>query len=166
MTGIDIVILIAVGIGGILGFIKGFIKQLASFVGLVAGLLTARALYASLADKLCPVLTDSITLAQIIAFILIWIAVPVGFSLIASLLTKALEAVSLGWVNRWLGACLGILKYMLLAGLLINVIEFADNDSRLISQTKKAEAVLYYPMKNFAGIFFPVIKKVAQQYIV
>ena len=36
------------------------------------------------------------------AFILIWIAVPLGFAFVASLLTKALDAVHLGWLNRWL----------------------------------------------------------------
>lgn len=165
MAIVDIIILVFVGIGAVLGFTKGFIKQLASLLGLIAGLLAAKALYASLAEKLCPTLTDSMTVAQILAFIAIWIAVPLVFALVASLLTKAMEAISLGWLNRWLGSGLGALKFLLLASLLIGVIEFIDSDNELVSETKKEESVLYYPMESFAGIFFPVAKHVTEQYI-
>ena len=165
MTTIDIIILIALGAGVIVGFMKGFIRQLASILGLIVGLLAAKALYTSLAVKLCPTVTDSMTVAQILAFVIIWIAVPLIFTLVASVLTKALEAVSLGWLNRMLGAGLGALKYLLLVSLVICVIQFIDSDSQLIRQTKKEQSLLYYPMESFAGIFFPAAKEVTQQYI-
>ena len=165
MTTIDIIILIALGAGVIIGFMKGFIRQLASILGLIVGLLAAKALYTSLAVKLCPTVTDSMTVAQILAFVIIWIAVPLIFTLVASVLTKAMEAVSLGWLNRLLGAGLGALKYLLLVSLVGCVIQFIDTDSQLISQTKKEESLLYYPMERFAGMFFPAAKEVTQQYI-
>ena len=165
MTTIDIIILIALGAGVIIGFMKGFIRQLASILGLIVGLLAAKALYTSLAVKLCPTVTDSMTVAQILAFVIIWIAVPLIFTLVASVLTKAMEAVSLGWLNRLLGAGLGTLKYLLLVSLVVCVIQFIDTDSQLISQTKKEESLLYYPMERFAGMFFPAAKEVTQQYI-
>ena len=107
MTMIDILIIAAFGAGTVIGFMKGFIRQLASILGLIVGLLAAKALYAGLAGRLCPAVTDSMTVAQILAFLIIWIAVPLGFTLVASLLTKALEAISLGWLNRLLGSGLG-----------------------------------------------------------
>ncbi|MCM0315290.1 CvpA family protein [Bacteroides fragilis] len=165
MTTIDIIILIALGAGVIIGFMKGFIRQFASILGLIVGLLAAKALYTSLAVKLCPTVTDSMTVAQILAFVIIWIAVPLIFTLVASVLTKAMEAVSLGWLNRLLGAGLGALKYLLLVSLVVCVIQFIDTDSQLISQTKKEESLLYYPMERFAGMFFPAAKEVTQQYI-
>lgn len=165
MTVIDILILIALGAGVVNGYMKGFIRQLASILGLVVGLLAAKALYVSLAEKLCPAVTDSMTVAQVLAFVVIWIAVPLLFAIVASVLTKAMEAVSLGWLNRWLGCGLGALKFMLLTSLIICVIEFIDGENKLISETKKSESLLYYPMETFAGIFFPAAKEVTQQYI-
>ena len=153
MAIIDIIILAAFGLGAIIGFMKGFVKQLASLLGLIVGLLAAKALYASLAVKLCPMLTDSMTVAQVLAFVFIWLAVPLLFSLVASLLTRAM------------GAGLGALKYLLLTSLLIGVIEFIDGDNTLISKTKKKESVLYYPMEEFAGIFFPAAKAVTEQIV-
>lgn len=165
MTTIDIIILIAIGAGAIRGFMKGFIRQLTSILGLIAGLLAAKALYASLAEKLCPAITDSMTVAQVVSFIMIWIAVPLIFAVVASVLTKAMEVISLGWLNRFLGAGLGALKFLLLTSLLICVIEFIDSDNHLINKTKKDASVLYYPIEAFAGIFFPAAKEVTQQYI-
>lgn len=165
MTTIDIIILIAIGAGAIRGFMKGFIRQLTSILGLIAGLLAAKALYASLAEKLCPAVTDSMTVAQVLSFIVIWIAVPLIFTVVASVLTKAMEVISLGWLNRFLGAGLGALKFLLLASLLVCVIEFIDSDNHLINKTKKDASVLYYPIEAFAGIFFPAAKEVTQQYI-
>lgn len=165
MTTIDIIILIAIGAGTILGFMKGFVRQLASILGLVVGLIAAKALYASLAGKLCPVVTDSMTVAQILSFIVIWIAVPLIFTVVASLLTKAMEVISLGWLNRLLGAGLGALKFLLLASLLVCVVEFIDSDNHLIDKTKKDASLLYYPIETFAGMFFPAAKEVTQQYI-
>ena len=162
---IDIIILIAIGTGVVMGFMKGFIRQLASILGLIAGLLAAKALYTPLAEKLCPTITESMTVAQLLAFVVIWIAVPLLFTIVASVLTKAVEAISLGWLNRWLGCGLGALKYLLLISLVICVIEFIDSDNKLIHQTKKSDSLLYYPVETFAGIFFPTAKEVTQQYI-
>lgn len=163
MTTLDIIILVVLGAGAIVGFSKGFLKQLASLLGLVAGLLIAKALYATVAERVFLPLTDSLTVAQGIAFVVIWLAVPLAFLLLASLLTKAMEAVSLGWVNRLLGAVLGALKAVLLVSLLVCVVEYIDTDNTILKKTKKQESVLYYPMEKFAGLFLPAAREVASE---
>lgn len=163
MTTLDIIILVVLGAGAILGFSKGFLKQLASLLGLVAGLLIAKALYATVAERVFLPLTDSLTVAQGIAFVVIWLAVPLAFLLLASLLTKAMEAVSLGWVNRLLGTVLGALKAALLVSLLVCVVEYIDTDNMILKKTKKQESVLYYPMEKFAGLFLPAAREVASE---
>ena len=148
MEVIDIIILILIGVGVIQGLMKGSIKQLASIVGFVAGLLLARALFGTVAEQLAPALGTSITIAQILSFILIWVAVPIGCSLVASVLTKALDVVNLGWLNRLAGAMLGAVKMMLLVGIGIYVLEYIDPKSEMVSKTTKKASVLYTPMKE------------------
>ena len=116
MTELDWIILIVVGLGAILGFMKGLIKQLASIVGLIAGLLIARAMFVAVGEKLAAELDTSLTFAQVLAFILIWIIVPVLFLLMGNVLTRVIEVVHLGFVNRMLGAGVGALKFLLLVG--------------------------------------------------
>ena len=132
MEVIDIIILVLIGIGAISGLMRGSIKQLAQIVGFVAGLLLARGMFGVVAEQLAPALGTSITIAQILSFILIWVAVPIGCSLIASVLTKALNVVNLGWLNRLAGALLGAVKLMLLIGLGIYVLEYIDPKSEMV----------------------------------
>lgn len=165
MSAIDIIFIAIICIGFCVGITKGFVKQLAAIIGLIAGLIAAKALYASLAEKLCPTITDSMTIAQIISFLTIWIIVPLIFAFIAALFTKALEIISLGWMNRLLGMLLGGIKYVVLICLLINVLEFIDPKSQIIKKEKKQESMLYYPLKNFASFFFPTMRDITQQYL-
>ena len=113
MTTLDIILLVLIGTGAVLGFAKGFLRQLAGLLGLIVGLLAAKALYATVADEVFSQVTDDAGLARGLAFVAIWLLVPLLFLLVASLLTRAMEAVSLGWLNRLLGAALGAAKYAL-----------------------------------------------------
>ena len=162
MEVIDIIILVLIGVGVIQGLMKGSIKQLAQIVGFVAGLLLARALFGTVAEQLAPALRTSITIAQILSFILIWVAVPVGCSLVASVLTKALDVINLGWLNRLAGAVLGAVKIMLLVGIGIYVLEYIDPKSEMISKTTKKSSLLYSPMKELVDQCLPVVQDVTE----
>lgn len=165
MTTLDFIIIGIIFIGAILGFTKGFIKQLSSIVGLIAGLLLARALFASVGEKLAVELGTSVSIGQTIAFFLIWLVVPLGISLLASMLSQAVEAIHLGFINRWLGAGLGIIKFALLTSMIVYFIEYIDSKDNLIRSTTKSKSLLYYPIKDFSGIFIPKIKSVTKQLI-
>ena len=162
MTTLDIIILVLVGIGFVLGFTKGFIRQLTSILGLIVGLFAAKMLYASLAEKLCPVVTESMTVAQVIAFLGIWIIVPLLFSIVAFLLTKAFEAVSLGVLKRLLGAFFGMVKVLLLAMVVIAAIEYLDAEHKFIVKKTKESSKLYGAIQRLNEYLFPVATEATQ----
>lgn len=110
METLDWIIVVVLALGAISGFLKGFLKQLASIIGLVAGLLVARALFAAVGEQLAVKVGTSVTFGQILAFLLIGLVVPLGLSILASALTKIVDMVSLGFINRWLGAGLGTIN--------------------------------------------------------
>lgn len=165
MQVLDWIIIIIIAVGTVLGFTKGFLRQLAEIIGLIAGLLVARTLYSAVGERLAAELGTSVTFAQILAFALIWLIIPVGFLWMASVLTRAIEAIHLGFVNRWFGALLGGAKYGLLVCLAIYFVEFADSKNDLIGSTTKQASLLYYPMESFSSIFIPAIKDVTKQLI-
>ena len=165
MTTLDIILLVLIGIGAVLGFMKGFLRQLAGLLGLVAGLLVAKALYVHVADEVFSQVTDNMGLARGLAFVAIWLLVPLLFLLVASLLTKLMEAVSLGWINRLLGAVLGAAKYALVISLLLMVVDHFDTENALISRTQKAASVLYEPVKGLAELFIPAAREATEHYI-
>lgn len=166
MGWIDITIIVIIGIGAFGGFMRGFIHQLASIAGFIAGFFAARALYLVVADKLSFYIPDtSLTILQVIAFIAIWVIVPLLFTLIASFFTKAVEMLSLGAFNRILGLLLGGIKWMLIIGLFINILDYVDHDNSFIKQTNKEQSMLYYPIKEIVSSFFPVAKDITNEYI-
>lgn len=163
MTTLDWIIVIVLGLGAVQGFMKGFVSQVISIVGLIAGLLVARALFGVVGERLATEIGTSVTVGQILAFILIGIIVPLGLSIAASLLTKVLNVISLGCINRWLGSGVGLIKYALLVSMAIRLIQFIDADNTLMQSTTKQESVLYYPMERFLSVFYPAFKSVAEQ---
>ena len=163
---IDIVILIIIATGAIRGFLRGFIHQLASIAGLVVGFLAARTLYFTAAEKLAAYIPDATpTLLQVVAFVGIWLVVPLLFTLIASFFTHAAEMLSLGAFNQLLGLFLGVGKWVLILGLLFNVLDRVDPENCFIGKTKKNESALYYPIKDIVGHFFPTVENITDPYI-
>lgn len=158
METLDWIITAVIALGAVMGFTKGFIRQLASVTGLIAGLLLARALFKSVGERLAAETGASVTLSQTLAFIIIWLIVPVSFSLLAGMLTRAAETMRMGCVNRWMGAGLGAFKYAVLLSMAVYFIEFIDTENDLIPSTKKRASALYYPVKSLSGIFIPAIK--------
>ena len=75
MTTLDIILLVLIGTGAVLGFAKGFLRQLAGLLGLIVGLLAAKALYATVADEVFSQVTDDAGLARGLAFVAIWLLV-------------------------------------------------------------------------------------------
>ena len=154
--------IIVLGAGAVAGYLNGFFKQVVSIVGLIVGLLVARALFGVVGEKLAVGVGMSVTFGQILAFLLIWIIVPIGLSLLASILTKMADVISLGILNRGLGAGVGLLKYALWISIVINLVEFVDVKSSLIHAESKEASILYYPMQKFAGVFKPAFKSVTK----
>ena len=163
MPPLDIIILVILGLGVLLGLVKGALKQLAGLLGLVVGLLAAKALYATVAEEVFSHVTGNMTVAQMLSFLAIWVVVPLLFWVVACVLTKAMDAVCLGWVNRLLGGVLGGVVHVLLVSLAICVLEAVDTKNDLISKKQKQESVLYYRMEPLAGLFFPAAKTLTEQ---
>ena len=163
MTTIDIIIIVIISVGILLGLAKGALKQLAGLLGLIVGLMAAKALHATVAQEVFSHVTDNMTVAQMLAFLAIWVVVPLLFWGVACALTKALDAVCLGWINRLLGGVLGGAAHALLVSLLICVLEAVDTKDDLIGKGQKMESILYYRMEPLAGLFFPAAKEFTEQ---
>jgi membrane protein required for colicin V production len=160
MTVTDIVILICIVIGAGVGFTKGLIGQALAILGLILGFIVAKHLYQYVANEYIYSVTNSHTTAQIIAFTGIWIIIPIAFSLAGTLLTKVINAASLGCFNRILGAVLGVIMYIFLIGGVIHALDYFDTNSRLLNKSRKETSAFYYPLKDFVGTVFPVLKTV------
>ena len=159
MQTIDIIIAVLLVIGLIGGLRDGLVKQVAGLAGLIGGLLLGRAFYMPLGEWMASVLSISDEAARITAFILILVIVPLLFSLVGWLVSKLLKAICLGWINRLLGGLVGVLKFALLAGVLITGLELFDKHDAIVPEAKKKASIFYYPIYDATSFFFDGIKE-------
>jgi membrane protein required for colicin V production len=109
MNGFDIAVLVVVVLSTLLAFARGVVRELIALASWVAALVLALALGGEVASML-PVLETSPAARYILAAGLVFIGVLVAGAAIAHLLTKAVRAVGLGFLDRLLGAVFGIAR--------------------------------------------------------
>lgn len=149
MSALDILIVVVLLIGMAKGWMSGFFRQATSIAGVVLGLLLATMLYIAVGNWLAPHIGVNVGIAYALAFILIWIGVPVALSVIAYILTKAVEILCLGCANRFAGAVLGGLKYAILFSCMLNVMVKLH-----FMQEPGPNTHLYKPLSALSGVFF------------
>ena len=112
MTAFDLIVIGIVGLSTIVAFLRGFVRVVMSLVALVAAILAAIHLSPSVANML-PVLSDSAVTRYLAAFALIFIVVVLVGGLLGWLLSRAIRAIGLGFVDRLIGAIFGVARGVL-----------------------------------------------------
>jgi len=131
---IDILILVIVVVGGVIGFNKGIVSQVGQIVAVVAGVISARIFGEGLADMIsgagAPGAVDTVSgygVAFLAAYCLAW--------LVVRMVRKVFHTVHLGIVDRLAGAAFKIAQWSLLLSLAINfVLLVSGDDDRLHDQ--------------------------------
>ncbi len=120
---LDLIILSALGYGLYTGFRKGLVHMLLSLAGLLAAVFLA----AQFSERLIPWLGSHLKLGpgslRWTAYLTVFLGTLLLVALISRLLGKLLKAAGLGWANRLSGAALSALKYLLILGLLLKLVD-------------------------------------------
>ncbi len=115
MNGLDIALLVILGIATLWGLRKGLIGVVIPLVGLVVGIFLAGVFYASIAEG---IFNSEAAIAKVAGFLIVLVAVMVVASLVSKVLTGMLSMIMLGWANRLAGGALGLV----LSGVLLGVV--------------------------------------------
>lgn len=126
MDKLDLLFFVLLGVGFIRGWMKGAIMQLAALAAIVLGVYGALMLHEWLAHFLEQSIHFSVRLAIPFAFLLLFIAIGFGLYLVGRLLATFFKAISLSWIDRLLGALVGLLKVALVLGILLQLFAFFD----------------------------------------
>ena len=111
MNVFDIIVLICLSYGLIRGLIKGFVLEIAGVVALIIGVLGAFKFTSSLAIFIDSYIDLDPKIIQGVSFLLLFIAIVYGISLLAKMLTKTLQIIALGFLNRLVGGVFGLIKW-------------------------------------------------------
>lgn len=145
MNWLDIVILVVMASGTVLGLRVGLIKAALSLGGVVFGVMLAGRYYAPLAEQLSFI--PQARVAEAVAFTLILIGVMLIAGILARLLQWATSAVMLGWVNHLGGAIFGLALGAILCGALLAIwVEFFGIAGAIIESNLAILLLDYFPI--------------------
>lgn len=142
MNILDIIIITAVVFFLIRGIFRGIVREIGSLAGVVLGIWLANAYHPQLAGLLNGFIPPGNYL-PLIAFALIFLVVLVLCNVLGWLFKKFFQKIFLGWVDRILGACLALLKGLVLSYLIIVLVIFlAPQRSPLVTQSRLAPFII------------------------
>lgn len=154
----DIIILIIALLGLIDGLRKGFIKTVGAIAGVVLGIFAARALSYLVAPFISDLFESaSPKVVQVISFVVLFVLTVILFHFIAILLSKLINMVMLGWLNRLAGGIIAVILYLFVLSLVANVFEYFDKGRSVFHQEKSQGSIFYEPLSDFAPGILPFI---------
>lgn len=138
---IDLVILAVITVGFILGIWKGFVRTLTALASLAFGVVLAIKYYPAVEPYLGKISALEPHLAMAISMILIFIAVQVVFVIIRRILAAIIDVTNLSWLDRVLGAVMGVFTACLIAAAGIQIALLGMGDSDVVKKSKLAQPV-------------------------
>lgn len=151
----EILIYLVLIIGAIIGFKQGAFKQVAHFLGVAVGLLIAATLYQQFGDFMADKTGASIGFGRLIAFVLIVIVVPIALGWLAAFFTEFFKKLKLNFLNRLLGALVGVICYALILSFALNLYDFVASNAGFKPEKLDERPTLYYQMKHATQIIIP-----------
>ena len=113
MTLFDFVVIACIVISALLALARGLIREVIALAAWIAALVLALALAGPLAEQF-RTWNVSPAVLQVLAFVAIFFAVLIAGGIIAALLSGAVRAIGLGWLDRLLGGAFGVARGVLL----------------------------------------------------
>jgi membrane protein required for colicin V production len=119
VTGFDYAVLAVLAFSLLLGLLRGLVRELVMLSGWIAAFLLATGFSGNLAGHM-PQSLDPM-LGQLLAFLAIFVGVLIVAGLAGLVLSMLTRTAGLGWMDRSLGACFGLVRGVLvvLAGVLV-----------------------------------------------
>ncbi|MDL2231187.1 CvpA family protein [Porphyromonadaceae bacterium OttesenSCG-928-L07] len=158
MSYIDIILLLLLLYGAFKGFKSGFIVEIATLVALVLGVFIAIK-FSGITEKF---LIDYFNIrSKYLAYISLgvtFILVALGIYLLGKILTKLADIISLGLMNKIIGAVFGVAKAAIVLCVIIFLFDLLDDKLNIISEETKAKSFIYSHFLTFAQQVYNLIR--------
>jgi len=118
MGAFDIVAIVAVGVGFVVGLVQGFVRILAGIAALIVAFVLACRFHGVAAAWLAWT-GGSERILRFFGYVLIFVGVMLVGGAVGWLLRKLMKAALLGWADRLAGGALGVLAAVLALALLV-----------------------------------------------
>jgi membrane protein required for colicin V production len=141
--------------GLFIGLKNGLFVELASIVSFFIGLFIAFKFSYLMRTLLEDRVSWNPNTIQICAFIITLLVVVIGIHLLANIFTKIADFAFLGWLNRFAGGFVALVKSIILLGILLVLIEKINVDNAIISKEKQEASLFYQPIVKTTNWLLP-----------
>lgn len=155
MNLLDFILLIPIVWLCIRGFQKGLIIELASLIGIILGIIAAYYYAGYVQDLIKDYFSFKEHTSRIIAYILIFLAVMLVVYLIGKMVEGVIDVIALGWLNKMLGAIIGLAKGIVLVGIILYIFEKTDTRQKVITPAVKEKSMFYHPLMELVHFVVP-----------
>lgn len=157
MNYIDIILGLLLLVAAVRGFMKGFIYEVASLAALILGVWGGIHFSHSLADLIRHTFSWDPSYLRLLSFLIILLVIVVLIHLLGAVLSKIVDAVSLGFLNHTAGLFFGVVKAAFILSILLVLLDRFDRQHDFIPDGDKAASRTYEPLRNFVPSVFPFL---------
>lgn len=143
MSWLDIIIIIPILIGLVRGLMRGLVMEITSIVAVILGYVGSRLWGAMFAAWLMQQFSWPESVCAVVAYALLFIGISLVLHIVARLLSKFFQKISLGWLNRLLGGLFGILKWAIIVLALVLCVHRLDEQFHFIKEDLKQQSIIY-----------------------
>lgn len=158
METFDIIVLSLAIVAFIAGFLTGLVMQLAILAGVVLGSVFS----GELAAWLSPVIGDWIggvqQIVKPLSYIISFFIIVTLSALAGRLLQSVFKAVKINVLNRLLGGFSGLLSYVIILSIVVNIIEDVDKKGAILTDDIRKKSVTYSLIKEVATTVVPYLR--------
>ena len=158
MNYLDILLLLPLLYGAYKGLSRGFVIEVATLLGLILGVYVAIKFSDYTENILRDFLDISSKYLSYIALSVTFLLVVVAIYLLGKMLTKLVDIVSLGLVNKLLGTVLGIAKSFVILCIILLIADALDDKFQFMNKEVKENSLFYNPFLNFAQQMYNMIR--------
>ena len=154
MNSLDMFLLIPIAAGFIFGLFKGLVKELASLLAIVLGIYGAKLFAPYAYNILINTFGISVHMAKPLSYFVLFVLIAIGMLLLARMLDKFFDSISLGGLNKLLGGVFGGLKFALIVSVLLNVFDAIDSRFSILKAETKQNSIAYEPVLKLAPVLW------------
>ncbi len=121
MYWFDILIIVIIGLSVIYSFVKGLIRELFALGAVIFGFIIACRTYPLGKELFLPIIHNS-DISALLSFIFIFLLIAALIVILGALLSRLIRFVRLGWADKLIGGFFGLLKGLLISGIICIVI--------------------------------------------
>jgi membrane protein required for colicin V production len=166
MNALDIGILAIASVFFIRGVFRGFVFELITVIGLILGYIisiTYLDLLSGFILSVFPSFPEAVV--KLVSFFSLFVGTNLLLRLLANFLTKTIKIAMLGWLNRLMGGILGLLKGVVIMGIIVLILNLIPFASLLLERTEVKTSLLYPLLEAFGPRLYEEIQKYAELFI-